>query len=157
VRFHNSLRRDPIALLPLIATALVGCAESTSPQQLDERAITVSVLTDFLRRTENVWPVVYISDQYLTFKYDSSFVTDLPPIAGRYVIASRVQAEERPDIVKDAGLLLEPLAARSHCYGSVRQPLNFSANADYGGGYVYSLRRTLLGWRVTRIVAVWTI
>lgn len=159
VRFRSVTDHSvTVSILLWIGISTGGCQESTSSRNdLDERTTTIVVLSDLVERSGRDWPTIYVSDQYLSFAYDSAFLEALPDIPGRYVVASRVVAEERPDIVKEGGLLLEPLAAQLESDGSVRQPVNFSANSDYGGEYVYTLDRTLLGWRIERIEVVWVI
>lgn len=161
MKYRSRRRRVAAGIAAMItismSTFVNGCVDSTSPLNLDERNITAVVLSHFLRTNSNNWPVVYLSDQYLSFAFDSVFVRSLPNIGTRYVIAWRADAEESPDIVKEEGLLLEPLMPGALARGYVRQPLNFSANAQFGGEYLYTLRRILLEWRVTRIVPVWVV
>lgn len=125
--------------------------------ETDEEAVTLTVLTDFLRRQpENQWPVIFVSDQYVTFGIDSAFLSRLPAIGAAYVIARRSEAEQSPDIVKGGGLFLEPLLPQS-AGAVVLQALNFSANADYGGEYVYRLKWLVFRWSIIRVTAVWLI
>lgn len=125
---------------------------------VDEEAVTLIVLSHFLEREPtDRWQIIYVSDQYVTFSVDSTFVSRLPQIGAEYVVAKRADAEERPDIVRDGGLLLEPLATRVRSDGFVVQPLNFSANADYGGEYLYRLRAYFGRWTVVAVYSVWLI
>jgi len=101
--------------------------------------------------------VIYLSDQYLPFAIDSQFLRRLPDVGASYVVARRSEAEASPDIVKNGGLLLEPLMPQSQADGSVLQALNFSANADYGGEYLYHLKWLLVRWTIAKITTVWVI
>jgi len=144
---------------------LTGCAGNpvSAPAAVDERTVTRTILLDFLsRQPKNSWPVVYLSDQYLSFAIDSAFLRWLPDVGSPYVVARRSEAEASPDIIKNGGLFLEPLAPTrqtdaSILQPSIFQPLNFSANADFGGEYVYHLQWLLIQWSIVEITPVWVI
>jgi len=138
----------------------MGCGRDpiSTPAEVDERTVTRTILVAFLnRQPANYWPVIYLSDQYLTFAIDSGFLRQLPDVGASYVVARRSEAEASPDIVKNGGLFLEPLAPRSQGDASVFQGLNFSATADFGGEYLYRLKWVLIRWTIVKITAVWLI
>lgn len=141
-------------------SGFAGCAgEPTAfSHDDDESAVTLTVLSAFLQSEgTGPWPIIYVSDQYVTFELDSAFLDRLPHIGATYLVATRAEAEERPDIVRNNGLLLEPLAAIVQPDRSVLQPLNFSANSHFGGSYVYRLTRFRGQWRIVAVSTVWVI
>ena len=142
------------------ALALLGCGNTALPlaPEVQERAVTAAMLSDFIEhRSSRQWLKVFLSDQYVSFQIESSFVRDLPEISVPYVVAPRAIAEVSPDIIRDGGLLLEPLAATQHSDGTFSQALNYSATSDYGGMLVYQTRFLVGRWVIIKVTRVWEI
>ncbi len=140
--------------------AVVGCGNTPPPlaPEFEERGVTAAMLSDFIEhRSSRGWSKIYVSGQYVSFQIDSGFLRDLPRIEVPYVVAPRAIAEESPDIIRDGGLLLEPLATRRQSDGTLSQALNYSATSDYGGMLVYQIRSLAGRWIIVKLTRIWEI
>ncbi len=147
-------------LLLLVAMLTVACRDTPfGIGKEDARRATATVVGDFLSRDGGLgWPEIFLSDEYLAFPLDSSFVRLLPEVGAPIEFAHRAQVELSPDIIRDGALLIEASRAQPEADGSLTLRLSFSANSGFGGEFEYRLTRWRSpDWRVVSITVIWTV
>ena len=155
------MRRGTITFSSALAGALCVACGTGPTRELglsDRRATTIVLLTDFLHRNDpRNWPIVFVSDEYVGFSIDSTFLRALPQSRTPYRVAWRSDAWVSTDIVRDGGLLLEPGRVEMLTTGSVEQSLRFSSSSAFGGGLLYKLEWGLSRWRVKEVRVIWIV
>ena len=148
------------ASLVLVMAVSGACTEPTVLSRDDVVSIAAAAGRHFLstQGPAELWPVVFVSDEYLGVSLDSSFAEALGLPDWQMQLGHRLDVTTNLDIVRDGGLLLEFVEPAPQGGRSARLELNFSSTAEFGGALVYSLRRDGAEcWTVTRVNRIWTL
>ncbi|HXO84604.1 MAG TPA: hypothetical protein VN803_03665 [Gemmatimonadales bacterium] len=100
---------------------------------------------------------MFVSDEYVGFAIDSTFLSALPPSRTPFRVAWRSEAWVSTDIVRDGGLFLEPSTIEMQAGGAVLQSLRFSSSSDFGGELLYVLDGMFGRWWIEEVRVIWIV
>ena len=144
-------------LVCLAVSGWVSCQNYPTVATVDQiRAVTTATVSEFLATTgKGHWPRIYVSDQFLPFEMDSAWISSISDQSRPIEAARRDDVTDSYDIVRDGGLLIEPMGVGVREDGAVIQALRFSATAQFGGQLEYALRPMPRGaWQVVQATVI---